>query len=217
MRSLLGPFLAYFLTPAGLVVLSTLDASLIFFLPLGIDFVLILVAARHPDLFWAYPLLAAGGSLLGAAFTYWTGHTVGEKGLSRFVSSSRLKRVQQRVTDSAAPAIGALAIIPPPFPFTAFVLTSGALALDKWRFFATLAAARLLRFGVETALARRYGRRVIAWMDSPTFEIAVGAFAVLAVVGTIVSAVAVFRSARGTSQKRGGGRSIARAGSEHPR
>ena len=193
-RSLFGSLLAYFLTTPGLVVLAALDSSLIFFLPLGIDFVLILLAARHPDLFWLHALTATLGSLAGAAGTYWLGHKLGEAGLARWVSPSRLKRIQQRISGSAAPAVAMLAIVPPPFPFTAFVLTSGALALDVWRFFATLAVVRVLRFGAEAALAARYGRRIITWMDSPVFEMVVGAFAVLAIAGTVISAVAAFKS-----------------------
>ena len=42
MRSLFYSFLGYFLTPPGLVAMAALDSSLIFFLPLGIDFVLTL-------------------------------------------------------------------------------------------------------------------------------------------------------------------------------
>jgi membrane protein YqaA with SNARE-associated domain len=195
-RSLFGSLLAYFLTTPGLVVLAALDSSLIFFLPLGIDVVLVLLAARRPDLFWLYAVAATLGSLAGAAGTYWLGHKLGEAGLSRWVSASRLKRIQDRISRSAAPAVAILAIIPPPFPFTAFLLTSGALALDVGRFFSALAVVRLLRFGAEAALAARYGRRIIAWMDSPVFETVVGALAVLAVVGTAISAVTVIKSSR---------------------
>jgi len=195
-RSLFGSLLAYFLTTPGLIVLAALDSSLIFFLPLGIDLVLIMLAARQPHLFWLYAVAATLGSLAGAAGTYWVGHKLGEAGLARWVSPSRLKRIQERISRSAAPAVAILAIIPPPFPFTAFVLTSGALALDVWRFFSVLAVVRLLRFGAEAALAARYGRRIIAWMDSPVFEMVVGAFAVLAIVGTAISAVAAIKSSR---------------------
>ena len=196
MRSLFGSLLTYFLTTPGLVVLAALDSSLIFFLPLGIDFVLILLAARRPELFWLYAVAATLGSLVGAAGTYWLGHKLGEAGLARWVSPARLKRIQQRISGSAAPAVAILAIIPPPFPFTAFVLTSGALALDVWRFFSVLAVVRLLRFGAEAALAAKYGRRIITWMDSPVFETVVGVFAVLAIVGTAISAVVAIRSNR---------------------
>lgn len=190
MRALIG----YFLTPAGLVLLGILDSTLVFFLPLGIDVVLILLCARHPEMFWAYALLATAGSLTGAAGTYWLGMKVGEDGMSRWIGKGRLNRVRGRVSGKAAAGVAALAIIPPPFPFTALVLASGAFALDAWRFFTTLGAVRLLRFGLEGALAAWYGQQIIDWMETPAFEITVGALIVLALAGTIVSAATVFKS-----------------------
>jgi membrane protein YqaA with SNARE-associated domain len=191
-RSLIG----YFLTPAGLVVLGILDSSLVFFLPLGIDVVLILLCARSPEMFWAYALMATAGSLTGAAGTYWLGTKVGEEGLSRWIGNTRLTRVRHRVSGKAAAGVAALAIIPPPFPFTALLLASGAFALDVRKFFTTLAAVRILRFGAEGALAARYGEQIVGWMDSTAFQVAVGTLIVLAVAGTILSAVSVIRSAR---------------------
>ena len=193
MRSLFNSLLSYFLTPGGIVLMGALDASLVFFLPLGIDLVVIIMTARKPELFWLYALLASLGSLIGAATTYWIGRKVGEHGLTRLVRPSTLKRVQQRVTHSAAVPIAALGMIPPPFPFTAFILTSGAGGLNAWTFFSTLAGARLVRFTIEAALAARYGNGIIAWMKSPTFTVVVIVLAVLAIGGTIVSAVAVYR------------------------
>jgi membrane protein YqaA with SNARE-associated domain len=177
--------------------MGALDASLVFFLPLGIDFVVIIMTARKPELFWLYAVLAAVGSLIGAATTFWLGRKVGEHGLSRLVKPSTLKRVQRRVTHSAAVPIAALGMIPPPFPFTAFILTSGACGLNAWTFLSALAGVRLVRFMIEGALAARYGNGIITWMKSPTFTIVVIALAVLAIAGTVFSGVAVYRSTRG--------------------
>jgi membrane protein YqaA with SNARE-associated domain len=196
MRSLFYSFLGYFLTPAGLVMMGALDASLVFFLPLGIDFVVIILAARHPPLFWLYAILATAGSLVGTAVTFWIGRKVGEHGLARLIKPSRLKRVEQRVNRGAAISVAALAIIPPPFPFTAFVLTSGALHANAWHFFVTLTGVRMLRFAAEAALAAHYGRGILSWMKSDTFTVVVGVMIALAVIGTIVSAVAVYRSTK---------------------
>jgi membrane protein YqaA with SNARE-associated domain len=196
MRSLFGSLLSYFLTPAGLVVMGALDSSLVFFLPLGIDFVVIILTARKPELFWLYAALATLGALIGAGFTYWLGRKVGEHGLSRLVKPSRLKRIERMVNHKAAVSVAALAIIPPPFPFTAFVLTSGAFRVNPWPFFMTMAGVRLVRFTVEGALAARYGSGILSWMESTTFTIVVSIIAGLAIVGTIVSAVAVARSTR---------------------
>ncbi len=196
MRSLFYSFLGYFLTPAGLLAMGVLDASLVFFLPLGIDFVVILLAARRPEWFWLYTILATMGSVIGSAFTFWVGRKVGEVGLRRFIKPSRLKKVQERVGNSAAVTVGSLAIIPPPIPFTAFVLTSGAAKVNAWTFFVTLAGVRAVRFGAETGLAAYYGRGIIAWMKSPTFTILVGVMTLMAIVGTIISGVAIYRSTK---------------------
>ncbi len=174
--------------------MGALDASVVFFLPLGIDFVVIIMTATKPQLFWLYALLAAAGSVVGAAFTYWMGRKAGEHGLSRLVRPSTLKRVQQRVSSGAAVPIGALGVIPPPFPFTAFILASGAWKLNPLTFLSTVAAVRIVRFGVEGALAARYGEGILAWMESTTFTAVIIGLAVLAIGGTIVSAVAVYRT-----------------------
>ncbi len=196
MRSLFYSLLGYFLTIPGVVVMAALDSSLVFFLPLGIDFVVIILSARKPELFWLYALLATVGSLAGAAATFWLGRKFGEHGIARLVKPSRLKRIQQRVSEKAAYSVAALAIIPPPFPFTAFLLTSGAFRVKAWSFFTTLAGVRFLRFGIEGALAAHYGRGILAWMKSPLFNWIIGGFIVLAVGGTLISAVAVVRSTR---------------------
>jgi membrane protein YqaA with SNARE-associated domain len=196
MRSLLGPLLGYFLSLPGLIVLAALDSSLIFFLPLGIDFVVIILTARHPEMFWLHAALASAGSAVGSSITFWLGWKLGEHGLTRLVSPARLQRVRRLVSTGAIVSIAALSMIPPPFPFTAFVLTSGALRINPWRFLGTLAAARFVRFFVEAAFAARYGRRILTWMESPAFEVMVAILIALAVIGTILSAIAVVRGTR---------------------
>ena len=86
------------------------------------------------------------------------------------------------------------ALLPPPFPLTPFILTCGALSVNRWRFFLTFSAMRLLRFGVEALLAYRYGRGVLRVLQSETFQMVIVGFIVVAAVGTIVSAVMLWRS-----------------------
>jgi len=203
MRSFFYSLLGYFLTPGGLILMGALDSSLIFFLPLGIDFAVIVLSARQPHLFWLYALLATAGSLVGAAVTFWIGRKVGEHGLSRLMKPARLKRVQNRVADRAVFGVAALGLIPPPFPFTAFVLASGAFGGRAWTFLTTLTAVRLVRFLAEAGLAGIYGRRILVWMKSTTFEVIIGVLIALAVIGTIVSGVAVYRGSRRPRQQAG--------------
>ena len=162
----------------------------------GTDAVVIYLCAREPSLFWLYPLLTTAGSIAGAAVTYAIGVKVGDKGLTKFVSARQLDRLRGRIKEVGALTLGFTAAMPPPFPLTAFVLTSGALEVGRARFFTVFAVARLIRFGVEGVLARRYGTAVLRMLESPTAHaIAIG-LVIISILGTAITIVQVSRSTR---------------------
>jgi membrane protein YqaA with SNARE-associated domain len=196
MRALTRWVLTLFASPIGIVVLAALDSTLFFNLPLGIDAVVIILAAQMRELAWIVPLLAAGGSVAGAWLTFWMGAKIGEKGLNRYGPKKRLEKIRARIRRSGAVALAALDLIPPPFPFTLFVLAAGALEVKPTTFFVTLAACRIFRFGLEAALAVVYGRRILAWLDSDLFHDIVGFFIMLAIVLTVVSIARLVLSTR---------------------
>jgi membrane protein YqaA with SNARE-associated domain len=183
-----------FASPGGVIVLAALDSTLFFSLPFGIDAAVIILAARLHGAAWAVPLLATTGSLAGAATTFWMGVKVGEKGLDRYASPKRLTKVRKKIRESGAIALAILDLIPPPFPFTPFVLAAGALGVDVWTFFVTLAVCRLGRFGAETVLAVVYGRHILSWLDSPILNDVVIGCTALAGLLTTISLVKIFRT-----------------------
>jgi len=188
--------LGLFSSPIGVVALAFLDSTLFFSLPFGIDAAVIILAARLESLWWIVPLLATTGSVAGAALTFWMGVKIGEQGLERYVPPKRLKQFRRRISKRGAIALAVLVLIPPPFPFTLFVLAAGALKVKAKTFFATLTVFRLVRFGLEAALAIIFGRRIVAWLDSDRFHDVVLAVIVLAVALTVLSIVRVVRSTR---------------------
>jgi membrane protein YqaA with SNARE-associated domain len=202
MRALTRWVLSLFVSPVGVIVLAALDSTLFFNLPLGIDTVVIMLAARMHEFAWAIPLLAAAGSVAGAALTFWMGAKIGEKGLDRYAPKKRLEKIRARVRRSGAIALAVLDLIPPPFPFTIFVLAAGALEVKPTIFFVMLAVCRVIRFGLEAWLAVIYGRRIIRWLDSDLFHDIVGFFIVVAIVLTIISIVRLVRSSRPAHSKR---------------
>jgi membrane protein YqaA with SNARE-associated domain len=183
-------------SPAGVIILAALDSTLFFSLPFGIDAAVILLAARMRALWWIVPLLATAGSVAGAALTFWMGIKIGEQGLERWVPEKRLVQVRAKVRQSGAIALAVLDLIPPPFPFTPFVLAAGALEVRARTFFVTLVVCRLLRFGFEAALALVYGDRIASWFDSDLFHDVVMFFIALAVLLTLLSIVQVVRATR---------------------
>ena len=203
MRALSRWAIAVFANPIGIVVLAALDSTLFFSLPFGIDAVVIILAARMRDTWWIVPLLASLGSVAGAALTFWMGKKIGEKGLDRWVTDERrLDHIRRQIRDKGAIALAVLDLIPPPFPFTPFVLAAGALEVAPRMFFGTLVVCRIFRFGLEALLAIRYGRRILSWLDSDIFHDVVTFFIVIAIVLTALSLVKIVRSTRSPSQRR---------------
>lgn len=188
--------LKYFASWWGLVLLAAFDSSVLFFLPFGVDALVVYLAARWRDYFWLAPFLATAGSLAGAAGTFWIGAKAGEAGLERFVRKGQLERIRASVRKRGAIALAIPALLPPPFPLTPFILVCGALDVSRRRFFATLGIVRLLRFGVEAMLARVYGAGVLSVLESESFRLVIIAFAVIALAGTAASGVLLWRNSR---------------------
>ncbi len=188
-------------SPAGVIVLAALDSTLFFSLPFGIDAAVILLAARLRNMWWIVPLIATAGSVGGAAITFWMGMKIGDQGLERWVSHKRLLRIRAYVRDRGAVALAVLDLIPPPFPFTPFVLAAGALDVSARMFFVTLAICRMLRFGLESALALVYGPRILAWLDSNLFHGIVTACIAVAIMLTLFSLLQVLRATRQSSRR----------------
>ena len=185
---------AFFLSSWGIAVLAALDSSILFSLPFAIDAAVVILAAQHRDLFWVYPLIVVPASLVGAASTYWVGWKLEEEGLQRFVRKQRLDRIRRRVGQSGAFALAALDLVPPPFPFTPFILVAGALDVPPRKFFLTLAGVRLVRFGGEAALALFYGDLIMTWLESETVRTIAGVLFVLVLAGAGMSSYRLMRS-----------------------
>ncbi len=206
-------FVHFFLSLPGVLVLGALDAAFFFSLPLGIDAVVVILAARRGPWFWLSPLLATAGSLAGAALTYWTGMKIGEAGLGRFAPEKRLDWIRKRLKGSAI-TLAALDLMPPPFPFSAFVLGAGAAKVDRTKFFVTLAACRMLRFGVEALLGLRYGRYALKWIESETVDRVVAIVVMTAIAAGLFSLSRLRRGGPTGAASAAGGR---RPGARSPR
>jgi membrane protein YqaA with SNARE-associated domain len=202
MRALAHWIITLCASPVGVFVLAALDSTLFFSLPFGIDAAVIILAARLAVFWWLVPLLATAGSVGGAALTFWMGGKIGDHGLEHWVPRKRLAQIRARVRNKGAVALAALDLIPPPFPFTPFVLAAGALEVKTRTFFITLVVCRVFRFGLEAALARVYGQRILTWLDSDLFHDIVMVFVVIAMALTVLSLVQVIRATRAPKRKR---------------
>lgn len=172
----------------GLFLLSALDSSFLV-LPFGNDLMLIaLVSSNRSALMSAaYVIASVAGSLVGVFLIDALMRKTGEKGLKRFVSKKRLDRMKSKLETKGWLTVFIATLLPPPFPFTPIVMTASALQTPRQELFTAVGAGRLVRFTIEAVLALYFGRRVIAFLNSPVVEYIVYGLIAIAIIASALS------------------------------
>lgn len=141
--------------PFGLFTIAFLDSVMIP-MPGGVDAVLLLLAASRPSWMLIYVAAATVGSTLGCVVLYRISQRAGKRALSRF-SESKQKRVKDLIDRYDVMSVLVASLLPPPFPFKLFVVSSGVFRLNIVRFTLAIAAGRTFRYLLEGYLAAHYG------------------------------------------------------------
>ena len=181
----------------GLLVLGILDSSFLF-APWGNDLLVVAMTARHPHYghMLYYAAMSTLGSVLGCLLIDVTLRPLGEKGLEKYLSAKKLKRVQRKVRDKVGRALAIGSLIPPPFPFTAFVMAASALQYSRKRLLAIVGVTRKIRFTVLGLLAMRFGERILKWSDNRIVQQLLVGLIVICTVGSVISVYGWIRRSR---------------------
>lgn len=174
------------LGPLGLFLLGILDSSFLF-LPFGNDLLLIaMVSSNRNSAVWIlYVLLSSLGSVIGVFLIDLIMRKAGEEGLEKFVKPKKIERLKSKMEKHAGWAVFWATLIPPPFPFTAVVMTASALQSSRKNILIAVFFGRLLRFTIEALLAIFFGRQILKVLDSDVIDYFVYGFLIIAVVGSI--------------------------------
>jgi hypothetical protein len=86
--------------------------------------------------------------------------------------------------------------MPPPFPFTPFIIVAAALQYPRRKMLAIVAGCRGFRFAVEGSLALIYGRSIIAMAKSPAVQGFIIALVVISLVGSAWSIYSWIKKSR---------------------
>src|SRR5262249_44287059 len=109
----------------------------------------------------------------------------GEKGLGRIVRPRRLEQIKRQMKKRAAWTLAFVSLMPPPFPFTAFVAGAAALQYPRRKLLGIVSVSRLVRFLIEGVLAILFGRRLLRWARLPVFEGAIVGLAIASIAGSV--------------------------------
>jgi membrane protein YqaA with SNARE-associated domain len=170
----------------GLLLMGMLDSSFLV-MPMGNDLLVIAMTARHHALMPYYAAMAAIGSTVGSLLLDVVSRKGGEEMIEKHVPKSRLKYIEGKVRKNAGWAVGFAAIMPPPFPFTPFVVAAAALEYPRKKLLSVIAATRLLRFSIEGTLAILFGHRILVWAKTPAFMYVVIALIVVSILASVLS------------------------------
>lgn len=179
----------------GLVLLGALDSSFLT-LPFANDIAVIVLASLHHSTFWLYVAAATAGSTIGCWIMFRIGHAGGETFIRAHLSKARFERMQKTVGTKGPVLLAIPALIPPPFPFSAFVLGAGALEVPQTPFLLMLTAMRFVRFLAEGIAALYFGRRIVRWLQTPGFHLFIEILMGLAILASAFSIYKLVRTTR---------------------
>ena len=169
--------------PFGLFAIALLDSAFIP-LPAGPDAVMMGLSALKPSWMPVYAAAATVGSVIGCVFLYKVSEKTGNRALSK-IALSKQAQIKGWIEKYDALAVLVASILPPPFPFKAFVVTSGVFRLRLWRVAIAITIGRAFRFLLEGYLAIRYGQQAkeILAQHYPTIGITLAVLIVVFFIG----------------------------------
>jgi membrane protein YqaA with SNARE-associated domain len=169
----------------GFIPLGLIDSSIIP-LPGSMDVLTIILAARSPELWFYYAVMATTGSVLGGFVTYRLARKGGEKSLEKRLSAKSMKRVIKLFERWGFAAIAIPALLPPPMPLVPFLLAAGAMHYSVKKFLPAMALGRIVRYMILAYLAARYGRKMLPFLLQHGHPV------LAAVVGLVVTGLLVY-------------------------
>jgi membrane protein YqaA with SNARE-associated domain len=141
----------------GVFILAALDSSVLPTLG-GVDALTIVLAARHPELWPYYAMCGTAGSVCGASVAY----RLSRLGiLHRRIKGAVFDRVTAFLHRFGSLSLLLAALLPPPFPTSAFVIGAGVTRYPFIAFVLSFGTGRLCRFALLTYLASVFGRRFV--------------------------------------------------------
>ena len=163
-------------------ILAALDSSVLPTLG-AVDALTIVLAARHPELWPYYAMCSTAGSVCGASGAY---RLSGLGVLHRRITGTVFDRVTAFLHRFGSLSLSLAALLPPPFPTSAFVIGAGATRYHFPAFVLSFGIGRACRFALLAYLASVFGRRFVTSVWSPHTLVLVAAIGgVLVCVGLL--------------------------------
>ena len=128
----------------GLLTLGAFDSSPLV-VPMGNDLLVLALSARYHERMLYYVLMATAGSVIGCFATDWISRK-SEGGQKKFVSGKHLDYIRKQVEKRAGWTLVVASLMPPPFPFTAFVAAAAAFRYPRIKLLGFVGVGKICPF-----------------------------------------------------------------------
>lgn len=146
----------------GLILLGFVDNSPLP-LPGGMDALTVILAANQKQWWWYYAIMATIGGVLGGYITFSLARKGGKEGLEKKMSAKKAGWARKKFEKYGFWSLFVPALLPPPVPYSPFLIVAGGLDYSPRRFFVAVGAARALRYFALAYLGSSYSRQIFSF------------------------------------------------------
>jgi len=165
----------------GLVLLGFADNSPIP-LPGSMDALTIILSAQQPGWWPYYAVMATIGGMAGGYVTFAVGRKGGKESLEKKIPKKKIDKIFKRFEKHGFLSLFIPGLLPPPVPYSPFLLAAGAMKYSPKKFLLAVGLARAIRYTALAWLGSMYSKQIFGFFHEyyqPLFWILIG----LAVVG----------------------------------
>lgn len=148
----------------GLILLGFADNSP-FPLPGSMDALTIILSAHQKSWWPYYGLMATIGGIVGGYATYALAREGGKEGLEKKLSRKKAEQAYRIFNKYGFWSLFVPALLPPPVPFSPFIIASGALNYSRKSFLLAVGIARSIRYLTLAYLGSRYSRQIFGFFQ----------------------------------------------------
>jgi membrane protein DedA with SNARE-associated domain len=156
--------------PWGILLLAVADSAGIP-IPEGVDALIVYLGMRDPRAGYLSAGLAVAGSVAGSLFLFYLGRKGGEAYLDARTQTGWPKRFCRWFHHYGEITILIPALIPAPLPLKIFVLSAGALGMNRVHFILVLLAARIPRYFGLAYLAAQLGTEPLVYLKKHMLQL----------------------------------------------
>jgi len=149
----------------GLVLLGLADNSL-FPTPGSMDALTIVLSAHQKGWWPYYAVMATIGGLIGGYATYALGAKGGQEALEKKLRKMRAERIYTIFHRYGFWSLFVPAMLPPPVPFSPFLLTAGAMKYSRRNFFLAVGLGRAIRYFTVAYVGSTYSTHIFGFFQA---------------------------------------------------